>query len=784
SQVPEGILDFSYLLDGPAGKKGFVKVKDGHFYFENGERIRFFGVNLVFGAAMPDQKMADIIADRLARSGINMVRFHHVDSYQKGPESNTLIDYSQGNSQSLHQDNVDRFDYLVSKLKEKGIYFHIDLFTLRYYLPGDDLDYPDDLKGALKQLNYFNQRLIELHKKFIKQYLTHKNPYTGLRYVDDPAVAVVQLLNENSIFWDNGEIEAPSYQKELDLAWNKWLLKKYNSRQGMATAWTNAEGVCALDDDEDPQAGTVQRPPTGNWGERKIDYNTSYKSLEGRARFADHMEFLAEIEKEYIKEMKEYLHEIGVKCPINASNLPGGAAELNCLQQGDVAENNGYWNHPMGGFRVPVTFHDKAMTEVDPRQVNVPSFAMNLVTKLASGRIADKPFVITEWNVCYPTLFRADVMPMLAAYASLQDWDGLLLFSYSHTGSEKLLETDKMSSFFNSFSDPAVWGQAGIASALFQQGLVKTAENQIDLVYTREDCTGTPGDYMLPYGVVPYISQISARFIEDKPYTDKADMILHSGFTPTGDYSQKEHVILYSLSQYKDRYEKETSKEEFLTRYSDEDNDKILEDNQARFLGTIGDKYCVIAEEQLFKENYKLFSSIVDRCMKEWNLLSTEQGQIDDQFRSDTDELLFNIGQNYFTVNTDKLKVFAGTVPGTVKLDEVSFKIENQKAEISLLVKEGSNFKDASQILLNAIGESENEGMQWEGKTLVAEGEGPSVIDPIQAEILLPLTGISVFALDQEGNRVEEIPVEEIDRQSRFRIGEDTVAINYEIVKA
>ena len=35
-----GALDFSHLLDAPAGKHGHVTVKDGHFYFEDGTRAR------------------------------------------------------------------------------------------------------------------------------------------------------------------------------------------------------------------------------------------------------------------------------------------------------------------------------------------------------------------------------------------------------------------------------------------------------------------------------------------------------------------------------------------------------------------------------------------------------------------------------------------------------------------------------------------------------------------------------------------------------------------------
>ena len=41
--------------------------------------------------------------------------------------------------------------------------------------------------------------------------LQHKNPYTGLRYVDDPALATVEMQNEDSVFFWNplGELAKP-----------------------------------------------------------------------------------------------------------------------------------------------------------------------------------------------------------------------------------------------------------------------------------------------------------------------------------------------------------------------------------------------------------------------------------------------------------------------------------------------------------------------------------------------------------------------------------------------
>lgn len=42
----KSMMDFSFLLDAPAGKHGFVQVKNGHFVFEDGTPARFFGLNI------------------------------------------------------------------------------------------------------------------------------------------------------------------------------------------------------------------------------------------------------------------------------------------------------------------------------------------------------------------------------------------------------------------------------------------------------------------------------------------------------------------------------------------------------------------------------------------------------------------------------------------------------------------------------------------------------------------------------------------------------------------
>lgn len=121
SVEPGSALDFSFLLDAPAGKYGFVTVRDGHFVFEkNGAPVRFHGGNLTFETCYPDREEAGILAERLARIGYNAVRLHHFD-----------YKLCAGNGPGVNPEALDRLEYLVHACKQRGIYITFDLYTAR-----------------------------------------------------------------------------------------------------------------------------------------------------------------------------------------------------------------------------------------------------------------------------------------------------------------------------------------------------------------------------------------------------------------------------------------------------------------------------------------------------------------------------------------------------------------------------------------------------------------------------------------------------------------------------
>ncbi len=64
----------------PAARGRFVTAKEGHLDYNKDGRARFLGVSLLPPTAFLEPDRADALADRLARSGINLVRLGDLDT--------------------------------------------------------------------------------------------------------------------------------------------------------------------------------------------------------------------------------------------------------------------------------------------------------------------------------------------------------------------------------------------------------------------------------------------------------------------------------------------------------------------------------------------------------------------------------------------------------------------------------------------------------------------------------------------------------------------------------
>jgi hypothetical protein len=239
--------DFSGLSSKAAGAEGFVHIQDGHF-FAGPDRLRIWGVNLCFGADFPTHADAEKVAAHLAKLGINGVRMHHHDT-AAAPRG--IWGPTVGGKRTLDPDMLERQDYFLDQLHRHGIYANLNLHVGRTFTAAEgfaEQDLPRDVQYS-KYLIYFEPRMRALLKDFCRDYLMHTNKYRGMARAVDPGIAMIELSNENSFSKLGPDIAAKlpkPYRGEFKQQWNAWLARHYASTEALRKAWgATVEGLGA-----------------------------------------------------------------------------------------------------------------------------------------------------------------------------------------------------------------------------------------------------------------------------------------------------------------------------------------------------------------------------------------------------------------------------------------------------------------------------------------------------------------------------------------------------------
>jgi hypothetical protein len=241
---PDNASSVAHLLDAPAGKHGFVRVKDGQFVTDAGP-IRFHATNITGPANFPEHTVADKLAARLARLGINCVRLHFMDTwyvnFMPQPTQTLLADDTQ-TQRNLDPKQLDKLDYMIAAFKQRGIYVDINLHVGRNLDERDGLENSQGLPRMNKGVGQFVPRMIELQKEYAQKLLTHVNAYTGKAYTDEPSVALIEISNEDGLtrFHFDGTFDhlPGPYASELRRQWNDWLHETYASAEALQSAWS------------------------------------------------------------------------------------------------------------------------------------------------------------------------------------------------------------------------------------------------------------------------------------------------------------------------------------------------------------------------------------------------------------------------------------------------------------------------------------------------------------------------------------------------------------------
>ena len=286
----------------------------------------------------------------------------------------------------------------------------------------------------LKFSSIFAPDLKKATKSLATQFFTHVNPYTGKALANDPGVAMFELINECSMLsnWGKPLQEALSepYLTEIKDLWSAWLKKN----------------------------GIESRPLPNNF------------SVDAVAR-----RFGTEMEAQYLEEMSAHLRSLGVKAPICGTNITFTLGDLKASEKMDYMAEHSYWAHP--------GVQSRPMTYSDAPALARPIWQLPVISDLAKGAMKGYPLVNGEWNYCFPNSARCEGIPMAAAYASYQDWNGMIFYCATGSfdgGNWARFEKTPGILVHSQQTDPATWGLSQVGAAMFRRGDVASSARTLE----------------------------------------------------------------------------------------------------------------------------------------------------------------------------------------------------------------------------------------------------------------------------------------------------------------
>jgi hypothetical protein len=435
-------LDFSALLDGPAGKHGrVVTTPTGALAFADApqKEIRFFGFSMWPGVvktwigATDEETRGNIdeFVRRMKCQGYNMLRLTGYDLTAMGASERDL---------EFDPVALDRLDYLYARLKAAGIYVHQDLGFSGLYFKGswDEKMNKRDMKAEIlggdpsTRANW---------KEGVTRLLTRVNPYTKTRLVDDPMVVCLMFYNELEMTY---LIRSGKYKASFEARWRAWLKKRYASLQDLAVAWKNpAMG----------KLGGFDEIPLGRYG-------TGPDSQ-------DYAAFLHETFTEILAWFTRVVREIGYRGPVTQFDVGTSFFYTEIHDSLPLISKHRYFAHPhpgalTAGSKITQASHVKE-TGIDFRG-------------FCGVRLWDRPFLVTEFNHGFWNRYQHEGGILFGAYGSLQNLNGMLLYA-----NPVYLKVSVPMEAFRSGLSPVGRANEFLATCLYGRGDVAASPHRIEL---------------------------------------------------------------------------------------------------------------------------------------------------------------------------------------------------------------------------------------------------------------------------------------------------------------
>ncbi len=406
----DAILDLRSLNEKQSGETGFIRLsEDGNSFVRgDGESIRFWMVGTDAHRFEPGDM--DVHARWLAKLGVNMTRLH-VTVCRKN-EGSKITD--------LDEDLIDGVFRFIKAAKDNGIYVLISPFYAHFDAP-ESWELPGG-KVDMEGLIFLDPKLQDAYRHWTRELYTRKNPYTGLAIKDDPTVAVLQIHNEDSLFFWTAQRLPEHHRRLLSDAFGDWLTEKYGSVAAAWDAWGNGfKGNDPLDDVEQGRVACL----------RIYDLTTDGEGAYAN-RQNDTAQFLAKFQRDFYASMGRYLRdELGCKQLLNATNWrTANDSKLKALERYsyhalDIDAENEYVG---SDYQHQGT---NANYRIDPGHYLVNESVLSKPFEMCTNwRQEDgHPFILTETAWKNPNRYQSEGPFLAAAYQSLGGVDGVAWFS-------------------------------------------------------------------------------------------------------------------------------------------------------------------------------------------------------------------------------------------------------------------------------------------------------------------------------------------------------------------
>ncbi|QNN23608.1 hypothetical protein HED60_15445 [Planctomycetales bacterium ZRK34] len=444
----------------------YAQMRDGKLYYGD-RRLRLWST------------VMDGSGQRFRALGFNCLRmwgqsdFYSADSAKRGES----MRYEKGDGSSL-----DRYDRQFADMKSNGMFIMVATTVGRgmplKWIRGDDSwiaggDDWEQWKNAIAKkadptFAYLDERLWKVRLKHLENYLNHVNPYTGKRYAEDEAIALIELENERAVVkrWcERGFDQWPDYfRNKLQRHWNNWLRDVYRTNDGLRQAWGR------LDDGETLDGDKVKLAPV----------------------LSEHKKYPAQRGRDFVRFAMERVANRNQECVTLARSLApqGVGSNVVPFSFDSQYEPSLPWQYSNSlGDTSTVSMY---FWNLDSSLTRPPSLYV-----LDSHRTDDKLAVVYETGRSRPSRYRSEYPYMLAVMTAWQDFDIVSWHGHWMKGSpEELMagvNLPPMSHFWTGVHlehDPTMTSSMALAGLIYRHAAVETAPDPVIIDVGRDAAMG------------------------------------------------------------------------------------------------------------------------------------------------------------------------------------------------------------------------------------------------------------------------------------------------------